>query len=753
VASSAPSTGSRSVETDAGPGAQPSAKPAGEVIAITQRDDFLLELGESLGGQAAVHPVDSFAAAVERLAGQRRSLLLAIDSRDVADLRADAERAHVQVPYVPVIVFAPTELEKTVAGALKSSNVFAVLPIPVDRRKTAAVFEGAFAEALAKRTAARGAGGAGAGEARSAHADPRSRDAERRGADPRMRDTDRTGEFRFDVRPPLSPEPMPAAGETVLAQAEPPSGLPKPAMWAIAAVAIVALAGGAYWLFGRGPAHPHATASLTPAPKAASAPTPATGATPEATPETAAPSSEPQASLVQGTLDSLLEKARLAMRERRYTEPASNCALLYYRSALGVDPTNGEAQDGMARLATLLVSRFGESLSSGKLDEATTSLANLKIAAPGDARLPALETRLLQAQIGGAFAAGNVDRAAVLIRQAQQSSAFPSGELAKWRAELAKHQSESRVSHLVELVGARIRDGRLVDPANDSAKYYLQQLKQTDANNPEAQRASRDLVSALLRKARDAAIAGQNAQAGSWVADARGAGMSAADFAAYQRDVATAKQRAAAAQTDRLVELARARLQDGHLTDPQDDSAASYLMQLKNARTGDATLAPLSRELATRLLERATSSARAGRADQMRADLALARQWGADPALLQAVTDVLTGRSGAPSHAAAQSSPPAIPPGFVPQRTRYVAPEYPDQALDRHISGSVTVEFTIDKRGRTSDVHVIESTPEDVFDGAAMKAVRAWRYKPAVFDGVPTEVPTRMVIRFEAPKN
>ncbi|HEY2591341.1 MAG TPA: energy transducer TonB [Steroidobacteraceae bacterium] len=748
MASSAPSTGSRSVETDAGPSAQPSAKPAGEVIAITQRDDFLLELGESLGGQAAVHPVDSFAAAVERLAGARRALLLAIDSRDAADLRGDAERAHGQVPHVPVIVFAPTELEKTVAGALKSSNVFAVLPIPVDRRKTAAVFEGAFADAQAKRTAPRAAG---AGEARGAQADPRSRDAERRGGDLRMRDADRTGEFRFEARSPLSPEPMPEASDTALAPAEPPSGLPKPAMWAIAAVAVAALAGGAYWLFGRGSAHPHATAAVTPAPKASPAPTQA--ASPAA--ETAAPSAstEPQTSLVQGTLDSLLEKARLAMRERRYTEPTSNCALLYYRSALGVDPTNGEARDGMARLATLLVSRFGESLSGGKLDEASGSLASLKIASPNDARLPGLENRLLQAQISGAFAAGNVDRATALIRQAQQSSAFPAGELSKWRAELAKHQSESRVNHLAELIASRIRDGRLVDPADDSAKYFLQQLKQTDASNSQTRQASRDLVSALLRKAREAAIAGQTAQASSWVTEARGAGMSSTDYTAYQRDVASAKQRAAVAQTDRLVELARARLQDGNLTDPANDSAASYLIQLKNARANDATLTPLSRELATRLLERATASARAGRADQMRADLALARQWGADPALLQAVTDVLTGRSGAPAQAAALSTPRAIPPGYVPQRTRYVAPEYPEQALDQHISGSVTVEFTIDKRGRPSNVHVVDSTPEDVFDRAATKAVTGWRYKPAVFDGVPTEVPTRMIIRFEAPKN
>lgn|GEM_PF-605256 len=727
------STASRSVETDAGASAHPSAKPAGEVIAITVRDDFLLELGESLGGQAAVHPVDSFAAALERLTGSRRAQLLAIDSRDAADLRGDADRAHAQMPHVPVIVFAPTESEKTIAGALKSSNVFAVLPIPVDRRKTAAVFEGAFADAQAKRAAARSAA---TPDFRGAHGEAKSRESE-----------PRAGEIRYEARPALAPEPAPLSMAPVHSYSDPPSDR-KPAL-AIAAVAVVALAGGGYWFFSHGAAHAPVASSQHAKPEAATAP----GANSSAGSNTAAPPVEqPQVALVQGTLDSLLEKARLAMRERRYTEPAGNCALLYYRSALGVDPTNGEARDGMARLATLLTSRFDESLAGGRLDEAAGALANLKIAAPGDARLGGLESRLLEAEIGKAFSDGNIDRATALIRQAQQSSAFPASELAKWRAQLARDQDQNRAKHLADLFAERIRDGRLVEPANDSAKYYLQQLKQLAPGNPQAQRGARDLIAAMLRKAREAAVAGQSGEANTWVAEARAAGMTSADYAAYQRDVATAKQRAAAAETDRLAALARDRLADGRLTDPTNDSAAFYLTQLKALRPNDPAVTSVSRELATRLLERATASARAGRGDDMRADLALARQWGADPTLLQAVEDILTGRPSG-SAQSPRSAGSAIPAGFVPKRTRYVAPEYPDRALDAHISGSVTVEFTIDKRGRPVNVHVIQSDPAGVFDSAAVKAVSNWRYQPAVLNGVPTEIPTRMVIRFQAPSS
>ena len=74
------------------------------------------------------------------------------------------------------MVFAVAESEKQVAAALKSSNVFAVLPIPVDRRKTAAVFEGAAAEQSARRSGARAPA---------------------------------AGEIRYDVRDAVAPEPRP----------------------------------------------------------------------------------------------------------------------------------------------------------------------------------------------------------------------------------------------------------------------------------------------------------------------------------------------------------------------------------------------------------------------------------------------------------------------------------------------------------------------------------------------------------------
>ena len=117
-----------------------------DLTAITTRDDFLLEVGEALGGQASVRPVDSIAAALEYLTSTKRGQVLVIDTRDLLDVRADVDQAHAQAAHAVVIAFVTAETEKHVGTALKGSNVFAVLPIPLDKRKTGAVLDGAMTE-------------------------------------------------------------------------------------------------------------------------------------------------------------------------------------------------------------------------------------------------------------------------------------------------------------------------------------------------------------------------------------------------------------------------------------------------------------------------------------------------------------------------------------------------------------------------------------------------------------------------------
>jgi len=694
---SAPSTASRSPEasTRAAGGASASL-PVVDVTVVTSRDDFLLELGQALGGQAGVRPVESPDEALQSMAGSKRAQMLVIDARAVENVRAAVEAAEVRVPRAVILVFAEAAAEKQLAAALKGTSVFAVLPAEIEARKTQAVLEAAMAQA------AQGKAGA----------------ALRAGA--------------ADV--PLTIGAFRPRG----ASTDDEEGAQKPNLVLIgAAVAATAVVGGAFWYFM--PGSGFSTRGAAPAAATHAAPPAAAAAAATESPGGASAAAS-EALLVQGKVDDLLEKARLAMHERRYTEPAGDNALLYYRSAIAQDPHNGEALDGLSRVAGVLAGRVEDAISSGHLDEAALTLASFKSAAPNDLRSGPLEQRLSSAQMSKALTDGNFERAAALLRQAQQSGSSAPDQIARWRSDLARRQEEARVQRLAGLIADRIRDGKLTD-AEDSAKIYLQQLESSAASSASTQRAVHDLSAAYLKKARDAAIAGNSTEQERWLNEARGLGMKPADIGVLQRELAGARQKAVQADAERALRLARAALREGRLTDPGEGSAASYLSQLQSSDPANAALPDLGRELAARLLERARAAVLAGKSAD--ADLAQAKRWGADPKDVQAVQQL-----GAP---VAKTTVDTASLASSLKRLRASPPDYPPSALTQRITGNVTLEFTVSTSGEPRDVHVVEATPPGIFDQAAINAVKHWRYAPLLVNGAAMEVPVRTRMRFELP--
>ena len=76
-----------------------------------------------------------------------------------------------------------------------------------------------------------------------------------------------------------------------------------------------------------------------------------------------------------------------------------------------------------------------------------------------------------------------------------------------------------------------------------------------------------------------------------------------------------------------------------------------------------------------------------------------------------------------------------------------VPPQYPIRATERAIDAYVVVEFTIAPNGTVKDPKVVDSKPARIFDRAALRAVKKWKYKPKVVDGVAVER-TGIQIRF-----
>jgi protein TonB len=98
--------------------------------------------------------------------------------------------------------------------------------------------------------------------------------------------------------------------------------------------------------------------------------------------------------------------------------------------------------------------------------------------------------------------------------------------------------------------------------------------------------------------------------------------------------------------------------------------------------------------------------------------------------------------------------PAAHPPALVrvghgvrePRKIVDVAPIYPPIALSARIEGAVILEAVINERGEIERVKVLRSQP--LLDGAAVDAVRRWRYSPTLLNGAPVSVLMTITINF-----
>jgi protein TonB len=207
------------------------------------------------------------------------------------------------------------------------------------------------------------------------------------------------------------------------------------------------------------------------------------------------------------------------------------------------------------------------------------------------------------------------------------------------------------------------------------------------------------------------------------------------------------------------------------------NDAAATLAHLKLIRPGDPALARFDAKLAEAQAAAAAEVSRrqaAARAEQLAQLVSTRPRDGklVDPAtvraapaaviaqppmtqperLAQPVADRINdGRPLEPSPGSALANLKAarpLPAGEL-KRTRYVPPEYPKDALKRDIGGEVRVRFTLDADGKVKSAEVVNSSPADVFDRAALDAVRRWRFKPLAADNPDFEatVVTSIVFR------
>jgi RNA polymerase sigma factor (sigma-70 family) len=82
----------------------------------------------------------------------------------------------------------------------------------------------------------------------------------------------------------------------------------------------------------------------------------------------------------------------------------------------------------------------------------------------------------------------------------------------------------------------------------------------------------------------------------------------------------------------------------------------------------------------------------------------------------------------------------------MPQATNRRAPVYPFALSEAKVSGSVVVEFVIDREGKVMDAKVVRSTAPD-FDAPTLAALAQWKFAPGTKNG--RSVSTRVTQVFE----
>ncbi len=452
-------------------------------------------------------------------------------------------------------------------------------------------------------------------------------------------------------------------------------------------------------------------------------------------------------------VDLLIEKAGQAMADRHFIDPADGSALTLYRNALVLDPNNGEAHQGLQRLAEILFTRAQSALDERKFDVALQALESARSINPGDRRLSALDERIasLRAELGPAqimatINAGNFDRAGQLIDEAARTKSLSAAKLAQLRDELRRRHQDSDVANFVKLIDTRLQQDKLVEPRNDSAAYYLTQARAAGASAAALQPQSQEIYKRLAQAEHAAIDQRRFADADRVLADLRTYGAPAATIASLQHDLSSARSQQAAAvpEQPQYLDLAQSRLAQGKLTEPDNDSALFYVNQLRTTDPKNSGLARISSAVQAQILDQARAALDGAQPARAETLLQMAAGLGASADLAplnQRLAQLKLTATGPPEVLEASLA-----------RAKAIELDYPTDALRRGVEGWVDVAYVVTAEGKVTTINVLDSSPKKVFDTAATRALARMRYKPATQGGKSSAVSTKLRISFRLSK-
>jgi protein TonB len=416
----------------------------------------------------------------------------------------------------------------------------------------------------------------------------------------------------------------------------------------------------------------------------------------------------------ESAVDDLLSHADAALAAGGYPNAAD-----LYRKAQQLAPGDPRVKEGIS----LVVRRVLAAAQTQLLDrhiERAQALAKLAVdLEPDNPLIAQLVTQISAAQDHASTAP---------VTTAAPPAPRGSSDVHEGNLNLRARLDDS-LRHAQELM----RQGHLLDPAQDNARAVLLKARELAPNDPKVRQQQRALLDLMIAEGRKAVAAGHAEEAERFVSPAQELGARADEIASlHGRNEAL----------DRATGMFNERLQQGKLVDPANDSAKFYVAQLVKADPNSPSTQIARLALGQRLIAEAQSAVRHQDFGGARRWIGEARDLGVDAASLANVESDLATAQNPPIPKAALEKPTLY-------QTRKVEPDYPRAAESMHLKGSVNLQFTVRPDGTTSEIAVMSATPTGMFEQAAIDAVRKWKYRPPVLkDGTPTSVRAEIKLNF-----
>lgn len=201
----------------------------------------------------------------------------------------------------------------------------------------------------------------------------------------------------------------------------------------------------------------------------------------------------------------LLDNARQRLAQGKLVTPANDSAAFFLRGALRAEPDNLGAQQGMRALQERVIAEADSAIEAKRLDNARTWIS---------------EARKLE-----------VDPA----------------QITRLQARLAAVTTQDNKSNLLALTVRRTQENRLLEPPQDSARFYLGRLNEMDPTFPGLPSAVAGLGGKMVANAQTATAQRQFDTAQRFLDEARQIGYAGADLAAAHSALRVARETGAAA--------------------------------------------------------------------------------------------------------------------------------------------------------------------------------------------------------------